>query len=108
MVVDGGTWAQGDTGRVETKGGNGTIVEVNTTDNTLKIANTSDRDERWIGPNKAGTDFYVAGPIFVDQPLLTTDVQLESSQFATTPDGVDGLNRRSFGTSMVLISPAPR
>ena len=33
----------------QTKGGNGTVIEVNTGNNTLKIANTSDRDERWIG-----------------------------------------------------------
>ena len=41
--------------------------------------------------NKADTDFYVAGPSVIDSPLITTNVELESSQFATTPDGVDGL-----------------
>ena len=69
----------------QTNGGQGTIVEVNTDDNTLTIANTGDRDNRWIAENKAGTDFYVAGPEEVDSPLLTTNVWLESSAFSTTP-----------------------
>ena len=33
----------------------------------------------------------MAGPQYVDAPLLTTNVELESSEFATTPEGVDGL-----------------
>ena len=48
-------------------------------------ATDGDRDNRWIAENKAGTDFYVAGPEKVDSPLLTTNVWLESSAFSTTP-----------------------
>ena len=69
-------------------------LEVNTDDNTLLIKDldSNTRDNRWIAENKADTDFYVAGPTIVDSPLLTTNVELESvTQFATTPDGVDGL-----------------
>ena len=75
----------------QTNGGKGTIVSVNTDDNTLLIADTGDRDNRWIAENKADTDFYVAGPNYVDSPLLTTNVELQSSEFSTDPDGVDGL-----------------
>ena len=56
------------------------------------LSNTGDRDNRWIADNKAATDFYVAGPQTVDNPLLTADVELKSSNFATTPDGADSLN----------------
>ena len=92
QLVDPGARDFGET-RVEyqTNGGQGTIVDVNTDDNTLLVANTGNRDNRWIAENKADTDFYIAGPTIVDSPLLTTNVELESSQFATTPDGVDGL-----------------
>ena len=42
--------------------------------------------------NKANaTDFYVAGPSIVDEPLLTADVELKSTDFATTPDNADSL-----------------
>ena len=77
----------------QTNGGQGTIISVNTDDNTLLIKNldSNTRDNRWIAENKADTDFYVAGPTIIDSPLLTTNVELESTQFATTPDGVDGL-----------------
>ena len=75
----------------QTNGGEGEIVSVNTDDNTilLKDLSTTDRDNRWIAENKAGTDFYVAGPSEVDEPLLTADVFLESTPLTTEP--VDGL-----------------
>ena len=57
----------------------------------IKDLDSNTRDNRWIAENKADTDFYVAGPTIIDSPLLTTNVELESTQFATTPDGVDGL-----------------
>ena len=91
MVVDGGTWAQGDTVEYQTNGGQGDIISTDPDTNTLVVADTGDRDNRWIAENKAGTDFALAGPSIIDEPLLTTHVELESSQFATTPDGVDGL-----------------
>ena len=82
MVVSGGHWdptgADGDD-RVEyeTNGGQGNIIEVDTGNNTMKIASTGDRDNRWIGGNNgegsgASIDFYVAGPSVVDEPLLTS------------------------------------
>jgi hypothetical protein len=69
----------------QTKGGQGDIVSVNTDDNTLLISNTGDRDNRWI------KGFSVAGPSIIDEPLLTNDVQLRSSDFATTPPDSDTL-----------------
>ena len=107
MTVDGGTWAQGDVVEYQTNGGQGDIVSVNTDDNTLLIANTGDRDNRWIigttdsagnagnsgetGDAANATDFFVAGPSIVDRPLLTADVELKSTDFATTPDNADTL-----------------
>ena len=77
----------------QTNGGQGTIVSVNTDDNTLLIKDldSNTRDNRWIAENKAGTDFYVAGPDVVDEPLLTADVELKSTDFATTPENADTL-----------------
>ena len=69
----------------QTNGGQGTIVSTNTADNTLLISNTGDRDNRWI------KDFSVAGPSIIDEPLLTNQVDLRGSDFATTPPGVDTL-----------------
>lgn len=91
MTVDGGTWNNGDTVEYQTNGGQGDIVSVNTNDNTITLTNTGDRNNRWIADNKAGTDFAVAGPSIVDDPLLTADVELKSSLFATTPGGADTL-----------------
>ena len=100
LVIDGGSWlgsdgsgeAGGDTHvEYQTTGGEGEIVSVNTDDNTIMLTNTGDRDNRWIAENKAATDFKVAGPDVVDEPLLTADVELQSSLFSTTPDDVDTL-----------------
>ena len=91
MTVSGGTWNNGDVVEYETDGGKGTIDSVNVSNKTITLTNSANRNERWIGENKAGTLFSAAGPSVVDAPLLTTDVELESSQFATTPDGIDGL-----------------
>ena len=85
MVVDGGTWNAGEVVEYQTKGGQGDIVSVNTNDNTILLTDSGDRDNRWI------KGFSVAGNIVVDEPLLTADVVLESSQFATTPTDVDTL-----------------
>ena len=61
MLVDTAARNLGDS-RVEyqTGGGQGSIIEVNTTDNTLLVTNSGNGDNRWIAENKAGTDFYVA------------------------------------------------
>ena len=91
MVVDGGTWSDGDTVEYQTNGGEGTIISINTDDNTIMLSNTGDRDNRWIGINKNAIDFFVAGPQLVDDPLLTADVELLSSNFATTPPAADTL-----------------
>ena len=63
--------------------------------NTLSLSHATpdDNAQVWVAnDNQAGTDFYVTGPSIVDDPLLTADVELESSLFATTPPGVDTLN----------------
>ena len=92
QLIDTGVLGIGlDRAEYQTNGGEGEIVSVNTDDNTIMLTETGDRDNRWIAENKAGTDFYVAGPQIVDDPLLTTDVELESSLFATTPDNADTL-----------------
>ena len=61
LLVDQGIRDLGDS-RVEyqTNGGEGSIIEVNTDDNTLLVTNSGDSDNRWIAENNAGTDFYVA------------------------------------------------
>ena len=61
ILVDAGISDLGDS-RVEyqTNGGEGSIIEVNTDDNTLLVTNSGDSDNRWIAENNAGTDFYVA------------------------------------------------
>ena len=69
----------------QTNGGQGDIVSVNTDDNTLVIKDTGDRDNRWI------KGFSVAGPTVIDTPLLTNDVELRGSDFATTPADADTL-----------------
>ena len=91
ITVDGGEWAQGDVVEYQTKGGQGEIISVNTDDNTIVLNDTGDRDNRWIAENKASTDFSVAGPSIIDEPLLTNQVDLRGSDFATTPPGVDTL-----------------
>ena len=69
----------------QTNGGQGDIISVNTDDNTLVIKDTGDRDNRWI------KGFSVAGPSIIDTPLLTNDVELRGSDFATTPADADTL-----------------
>jgi hypothetical protein len=82
----------------QTKGGKGDIVSVDAINNTLRINDTGDSDNRWIAENKADVEFKIAGPSYVDSPLLTSHVEFESSQFATTPafdpntgEPIDGL-----------------
>ena len=61
LLVDAGV-SDADHVEYQTNGGQGDIVSVNTDDNTILLSDTGDRDNRWIAENKAGTDFYVAGP----------------------------------------------
>ena len=46
---------------------------------------------RWVADNNAGTTFSIAGPSKIDDPLLTNDVELRSSNFSTTPGSSDTL-----------------
>ena len=69
----------------QTNGGQGDIISTDPDTNTLVIADTGDRDNRWI------KGFSVAGPSVIDTPLLTNDVELRGSDFATTPADADTL-----------------
>ena len=69
----------------QTNGGQGDIISTDPNTNTLVIADTGDRDNRWI------KGFSVAGPSVIDTPLLTNDVELRGSDFATTPADADTL-----------------
>ena len=70
-------------------------VEIIDTDNnqlSLSHATPDANDQVWVAnDNQAGTDFYVTGPSIADEPLLTADVRLQSSLFATTPPNADTL-----------------
>ena len=71
-------------------------VEVIDTDNnqlSLSHATPNDNAQVWVAnDNQAGTDFNViADRTIVDDPLLTADVRLQSSLFATTPADADTL-----------------
>ena len=61
--------------------------------NTLSLSHAEeDSSQVWVAnDNQAGIDFYVTGPSIVDEPLLTADVELESSNFTTTPADSDTL-----------------
>nr|BDD44289.1 hypothetical protein 35 [bacterium] len=85
MVVDGGTWNNGDKVEYQTKGGKGEVVSVDTGTNTMLVTDSADRDERWIAGHS------VAGPTVIDDPLLTNEVEFLCSTFATTPKGEDVL-----------------
>jgi hypothetical protein len=68
-----------------------TIERINGT--VLDVAHSSvDNSQVWVADdNQAGKEFVINGGKIVDEPLLTTDVELQSSQFATTPADIDGL-----------------
>jgi len=70
-----------------------TIEVIDTDNNQLSLSHAAeDNSQVWVAnDNQAGTDFYVTGPSIVDEPLLTADVELESSNFATTPVDSDTL-----------------
>ena len=89
--IDPSSFEADDHVEYQTNGGQGNVISVDSDNNEILIQDTGNRDNRWIADNQAGTDFAVAGPEFVDKPLLTADVWLKSSAFATTPEGIDGL-----------------
>ena len=59
-----GSGTVGGSSKVEyqTNGGQGTVDTVNTTNNSIVIVPTGDRDNRWIEANQAGTEFRVGSP----------------------------------------------
>jgi hypothetical protein len=70
------------------------VERIHKDDNKLDLSHATpdDSSQVWVAnDNQAGTDFFVQGGKYIDQPLLTSDVQLQSSEFSTTPEGVDGL-----------------
>ncbi len=77
------------TGSTETA--EGTFLEADGTEVDL-----SSSSGRWIADNKDGIDFTIAGPSIVDAPLLTADITLVSSQFATTPINQDSLKNAKW------------
>ena len=109
ITVDGGDWyadpANGGDGSGETDGDTEVTcvsplkaptdwkieaIEGNTL--SLSHATPDGNAQVWVAnDNQAGTDFYVTGPSIVDDPLLTADVKLQSSLFATTPADADTL-----------------
>jgi len=80
MTVDGGTWSVSDVITLPVKAGVGSIIDV--TGNVITIVPT---EGRFIGPNSNGIDFSLAGPSKIDEPLLTDEVFLLSSDFALVP-----------------------
>ena len=85
----------------QTDGGQGDILFVDPNKNTLILNDTGGRDNRWIGVNTTDVDFSVAGPAYLNTQLLTTDVALESTQFATSPSGIDGLKKITWNLNGV-------
>ena len=84
MIVDNAGFNAGDVAEYQTKGGKGTIVSVE--NNTMMVTDSADRDERWIKGFSASDNSSI-----IDDPLLTNDVQLRGSDFATTPPDADTL-----------------
>ena len=75
----------------QTNGGEGTIIDINTDDNTLLIANTGDRDNRWIADNYGegsgtSTDFYVApkNPVPIQQDHAWCKLQIINNKAQVT------------------------
>ena len=70
-----------------------TIEDIDTTANTISLSHAAeDNSQVWVAnDNQADIDFFVTGPKFVDNPLLTADVSLRTSDFATTPFQADTL-----------------
>ena len=76
---------------VETTGGQGDIVEINTSDNTVLLQNTGSDSDRWIGPNSSNIPFFMAAGSISNPPAPGyLDVAFTSMNAGTTPfTGVD-------------------
>ena len=76
MVVDGGTWAQGDRVEYQTTGGTGTIADggIDIASKTITLTASEVGDARWIVENKAGTEFRVAT---ATKPAVATTAYLK-------------------------------
>lgn len=53
--------------------------------------NLESSNGQWVGTNLAGTQFSVAGPVVIDTPLLTSDVELRCTSFRTDPQDIANL-----------------
>ena len=103
ITVNGGEWdPAGVTGDAEVTcvsplkaPTNWKVERIHEDDNKLDLSHATpdDNAQVWVAnDNQAGTDFNVtADRTIVDEPLLTADVRLESSLFATTPADSDTL-----------------
>ena len=75
----------------QTKGGQGNIISINTGDNTLLVADTGNRDNRWIAENygegsATSTDFYIApkNAVPIEQDYAWTKLQIVNNKAQVT------------------------
>ena len=100
LLVDTGARDFGDTYvEYQTNGGQGSIIEVNTTDNTLLVTNSGDGDNRWIADNYGegsgtSTDFYVAPASAVP---ITQDYAWGKLQIVNNKAQVTGIQKDDPG-----------
>ena len=87
-VTKGGSWTNGETFDGSPITGTGEISTIDVDENKI---NLSTSNGMWVGPNLAGVDFFVAGPVVNDTPLVTTDVELRCSPFTTDPADIANL-----------------
>jgi hypothetical protein len=88
-VTKGASWSNGETFEGDPVTGTGEIQSIDIDQDKI---NLSVSGGKWVGPNLAGVDFFVAGPIVNDTPLLTTDVELRCSPFKTDPSDIANLS----------------
>ena len=88
-VSKGASWSNGETFEGNPVTGTGEIESIDVDEDKINLSTSSGK---WVGPNLAGVDFFVAGPIVNDTPLLTTDVELRCSPFKTDPADIANLS----------------
>ena len=88
-VTKGGSWSLNETFDGDPVSGTGTVSAIIVDEDKIDLAGSNGE---WVGPNFAGVDFSVAGPIVNDTPLLTTDVELRCSPFKTDPADIANLS----------------